>query len=150
MDVGFVELFKNGVKSLIDYGTLGIVLAVFLSPVAYIFWQLGRQFVTYTPTIFIRIIAFLDNAIATQGATAQAVKENTIATAQIAVLVNGNTKQLTDIHAASEIEETALLALRSWEIAFVEREPDAVVKSQLRSLSEQMADILQRKLTGVR
>lgn len=147
------ELSKKAAQVFIDYGVLGIIVAVFGSPFVYFLWQLVKVASAKLPTIFDRLIVFLENAIALQGTTAQAVKENTEATGRISATMDVAAKQLASItprpghpYSTAELEEFALVALRGFRSEYVDQQTDPAVKERLNDLCDEARDIFTRKL----
>jgi hypothetical protein len=154
------DLGKQAAKVFIDYSVLGVVVLALGSPLIYILWQAAKEFVKWFPQAAQKSIILLDNAIANQGDTAKAVKENTIVTGKItdvteriAVTMDKASIQLSAIaprpghtFSTAELEEFALVALRGFRTEYVDKQTDPAVKERLNDLCDEARDIFARKL----
>ena len=153
-------LTTEALKALINYGVLGIIAVIFLSPIAWLLWQAARGIKVHGEETGKKFKEACMAVINTQPQMLESIEKNTIATLQLGeviakannaatALVNGN--GISEAHPFSSLRlEECLLHFCGLIDSRAQMEMDTEVRANLLMYSGKMRRVLERKLNNER
>lgn len=151
-------VFTEALKALINYGVLGIIAAIFLSPIVWLLWVAARGIKAHGEGLATQFKATCSSVLEAQPKLVQGLNEITRTNKELADVIaqaEGKTQSVLNslvptpehVFSSSRLEE-CMLHLCGLMDTLVSRESDSEIKATVLMYSGKMRQVLERKLNA--